>query len=375
MNQASGDGREYRVAELGRAAGVKVRNLRYYQGRGLLPPPRYVGRVALYSEAHLARLRLISDLLARGYTVKGIAELFAASDRGSCVAEFLGFEEHFTEQQPARAGPTDAPVVTCRAELRERFGDQLTDETLHRAAELGYLTVDGETITHPSRQLLDRTEELVRSGVPLAALLTVSALVRDHTTELAEHLASAVRTHLIDGDGGSDTADSGDRGSEGDGGGRGDGADGSARTGTGAPGSAVTTAGPGDAPDATPGADPRDSATHGAPGRHPRVPAAGRVASAMATLRPLAGELVRAEFARAMGLQVAAERAHHAPTATQAPIPAATPHEHKAPPTGPTGKGPARTTAQATAADPADGTDTSTPAEPPRGTDPEPDAD
>ena len=46
---------EYRIDDLARAAGTSVRNVRYYQDGGMLPPPRRQGRVALYSEAHLAR--------------------------------------------------------------------------------------------------------------------------------------------------------------------------------------------------------------------------------------------------------------------------------------------------------------------------------
>lgn len=259
------------MAELGRAAGVKVRNLRYYQGRGLLPPPRYEGRVALYSEAHLARLRLISDLLARGYPVNGIAELFAAWDRGSCLAEFLGHEHPARGCRPVVERQT--PVVTCREELRERFGDQATEEDLRRAAELGYLRVDGETITHGSPELVDLAAELVRAGVPLDALLTAGAMVRDHTARLARHLVTAV--------GAPAPADPRD-----------------------AP--APRTPGPDTDP---PDTDPSAAEPPGAepPGAAGPPPAARRLARAVATLRPLAGEALGAEFARAVDRAVAAE--------------------------------------------------------------------
>ena len=56
---------EYRIDELARASGVMVRNIRYYQGCGMLPAPRRVGRVGIYDDAHLARLRLITRLLER----------------------------------------------------------------------------------------------------------------------------------------------------------------------------------------------------------------------------------------------------------------------------------------------------------------------
>jgi DNA-binding transcriptional MerR regulator len=41
---------EYRVAEVARLAGMTVRNVRVYQDRGLLPPPRRQGRIGLYSD-------------------------------------------------------------------------------------------------------------------------------------------------------------------------------------------------------------------------------------------------------------------------------------------------------------------------------------
>ena len=49
---------DYRIDDLARAAGTTVRNVRAYQERGLLPPPRREGRVALYGDAHLARHRV-----------------------------------------------------------------------------------------------------------------------------------------------------------------------------------------------------------------------------------------------------------------------------------------------------------------------------
>src|SRR6478609_3378878 len=58
--------RAYRVAELAEAAGVSVRTVRFYRERRLLQPPRKEGRIAWYGEEHLARLRLIAELLERG---------------------------------------------------------------------------------------------------------------------------------------------------------------------------------------------------------------------------------------------------------------------------------------------------------------------
>jgi DNA-binding transcriptional MerR regulator len=64
---------DYRVEELAEAAGITVELLRSYQSKGLLPPPRHIGRVAHYGIQHLDRLRRILDLKSRGFSLKAIA--------------------------------------------------------------------------------------------------------------------------------------------------------------------------------------------------------------------------------------------------------------------------------------------------------------
>ena len=49
---------EYRVEELAKASGLPVDTIRFYQGKGLLPAPRRLGRLAVYGDAHLERLKL-----------------------------------------------------------------------------------------------------------------------------------------------------------------------------------------------------------------------------------------------------------------------------------------------------------------------------
>ncbi|HEU5448031.1 MAG TPA: MerR family transcriptional regulator, partial [Acidimicrobiia bacterium] len=65
----------YRVEELAAAAGVSVELLRSYQTKGLMDPPRRDGRVALYDDRHLERLRTIKELKDNGYSLKAIAGL------------------------------------------------------------------------------------------------------------------------------------------------------------------------------------------------------------------------------------------------------------------------------------------------------------
>src|SRR5829696_1161042 len=60
------------IDELAARSGITVRNIRYYAGRGLLPPPQLRGRTGLYGPDHLARLELVSELSALGFTLSAI---------------------------------------------------------------------------------------------------------------------------------------------------------------------------------------------------------------------------------------------------------------------------------------------------------------
>lgn len=196
MDQDAAVGGHYRRDELARAAGVKVRNLRYYQERGLLPPPRREGRIAWYSDDHLTRLRLINDLLGRGYTVNGIAELLAAWEQGGGLSQLLGLEREMT-----RDWEQGDPVVMSRAELRELFGPTASPGDTRRAAELGYVTIDGDLVTHRSRRLLEATVTLVRAGVPLAEVLDAGGFVQTQAAAVADRFVALFRAHVIGADG------------------------------------------------------------------------------------------------------------------------------------------------------------------------------
>src|SRR2546423_799648 len=60
------------IDQLADRSGITVRNIRYYTGRGLLPPPQLRGRTGLYGPDHLARLELVSELSALGFTLSAI---------------------------------------------------------------------------------------------------------------------------------------------------------------------------------------------------------------------------------------------------------------------------------------------------------------
>ncbi|WP_051422314.1 MULTISPECIES: MerR family transcriptional regulator [unclassified Streptomyces] len=178
------------MEELAERAGITVRTLRFYRERGLIQPPRREGRIAWYDDHHLARLRTITGLLERGHTLNGIADLAATFDSGRDVAEVLGLGEP-TEETPVRLTPE---------QLADYFAGEATADNLAAAMELGYLGTDGDTLVHISRRLLDASSELVRTGVPLASVLSAGRLVREHADALAELCVRVLRAHTADTD-------------------------------------------------------------------------------------------------------------------------------------------------------------------------------
>ena len=155
------------IDELARESGVTTRNIRAYQTRGLLPPPRVEGRVGYYDEGHLARLRYVAGLQARGFSLAAIQALLEAWEQGRGLTDVLGFEEALT------APWTDeTPERFPLGRLLEMFPEVIeAPELIQRTVDLGLLLPAGDEFEAPSPRLLQVGAELVRAGIPLAAAL------------------------------------------------------------------------------------------------------------------------------------------------------------------------------------------------------------
>jgi DNA-binding transcriptional MerR regulator len=182
------------IDEVARAAGTTSRNVRAYQTRGLLPPPRVVGRVGYYDQGHLARLRLISSAQARGFSLAAIAELLLAWERGKGISDVLGFEEALTapwsDEREGRLRAEDLRALFPKATISPAITD--------RAVSLGVLIPDGGTFRVPSPRLLRIGSELVELGVPLDAALEVLADLRSDTGRIAALFVELFNRHVWD---------------------------------------------------------------------------------------------------------------------------------------------------------------------------------
>ncbi len=183
---------EYRIDELARLAGSTVRNVRVYQDRGLLAPPRRDGRIGIYTDAHLARLRLIGQLLRRGYTFGNIGEMLAVWERGGDLADVLDLESAV-----GHPWSDEIPGYLTGDGLREAFGAQDTAENRARAVALGLLEPDGDRYRVPSPRLLSAGAEMVAAGMTLPDVLDLAGRLRVHVDAAARDMAVTVAGHVV----------------------------------------------------------------------------------------------------------------------------------------------------------------------------------
>ncbi|HEY2448281.1 MAG TPA: helix-turn-helix transcriptional regulator [Mycobacterium sp.] len=70
----------YGISVAAELSGVAVQSLRLYERHGLLRPARSDGGTRLYSADDLARLQRISELVAAGVNIAGIARILDLQD-------------------------------------------------------------------------------------------------------------------------------------------------------------------------------------------------------------------------------------------------------------------------------------------------------
>ena len=168
------------IDALAARVGMTVRNVRAYASRGLLPPPRLQGRTGLYDDEHVARLTLIQEMLAEGYTLAAVERVLAHVPAGVTAA---GLELHRALLTPWLP---EEPEVLDRAALESRAGLPLDDDLLDRLVDLGLVVVlpDGR-LQVLSPTLLRAGLQVVALGIPPAKAVAAQLKVGEHAREVA----------------------------------------------------------------------------------------------------------------------------------------------------------------------------------------------
>jgi DNA-binding transcriptional MerR regulator len=162
---------DYRVEQIAAAARVPVDTLRFYQARGLLPAPRREGRIAIYDDAHVERLRRIRSLQQQGFKLSQIRRVFENPELdaqepllAALIEESIGERTLSRDELAVEAGMPEGLVLAAESaglfepmivDGEPRFGE--ADLAMARAG-LGLLEAG-----FPLKELLDLATNHARS--------------------------------------------------------------------------------------------------------------------------------------------------------------------------------------------------------------------
>lgn len=177
---------DYRVETLAKAAGITVDTLRFYQAQRLLPPPRRVGRHAVYGDAHLKRLRRIKQLQADGVPLAVIRRMLepGAARTAAALRRALG-EQRGTRTMTRGELAAEAGVPEALVTAVENAG---IVDPVSAGGRAPYSEVDVELARNALR-LLDE-------GLPLADLLGLAIRQAENTREVVDRAIELFDDHV-----------------------------------------------------------------------------------------------------------------------------------------------------------------------------------
>ncbi len=184
---------EYRVAELASIAGVGVDTIRFYQSRGLIPPPVRRGRFAIYDVAHLERIRRIRTLLDSGFSLAQIRRLVEGetADPASESGDERGL-------LAALAAESVGEGTLSRVELAIETG--VPEALLASAIQAGLiqpLEIRGqERFSRSDLEMVVAALGLLGTGMPLDGLLQLAARHTEDVDRLAEQAIDLFDDHV-----------------------------------------------------------------------------------------------------------------------------------------------------------------------------------
>ena len=180
----------YRVEQLAASCDVSVDTVRYYQAKGLLPPPDREGRVAWYGKEHVERIRAVRALQRQGLTLAAIARVLdgrldladaglaaaVAAERGATVGDDLLPLDAF-------AAASGVPASLIQAVEREgiRIGRSVDGETRYTASDI---------------ELVRTALRLLEFGLPLGDLLALAREADDTMRGLADRAVELFDEHV-----------------------------------------------------------------------------------------------------------------------------------------------------------------------------------
>lgn len=178
------------LEELTARVGISVRNVRFYTSKGLVPPPIRRGRSGYYSPDHVARLELVQELQAHGFTLAAI-ERYVAGIPAEATPEDIALAR--TMLAPWQS---DLPVEMDHQQLEAKAGRTLSHEDVATLQALGVLRRRGSTYLVAGRQL-GIGLRLLDLGFPREVAVAAAAVYQEHGEQMAKELFEMIRDKLL----------------------------------------------------------------------------------------------------------------------------------------------------------------------------------
>lgn len=179
---------DYRVEQLAAACDVSVDTIRFYQSKGLLPPPRKEGRVAVYDTDHADRIRRVRALSAKGLSLAVIKRVLdgtlgrADEDLAAAVASAQVHDaDYLTIDQVAAASGVPSGLLRAVERAGLPLGRSVDGEERYTAADI---------------DLVRQGMRLLEAGLPLDALLDIATGYDAVARSLAERAIALFDHHV-----------------------------------------------------------------------------------------------------------------------------------------------------------------------------------
>ena len=180
---------ELTIDQLAARTGMTVRNVRAYSTRGLIPPPRLVGRTGYYGAEHVARLTLVREMLDQGYTLTAAERLLASAP--SSGSQALGL--YHSLMSPWDSEPEVLEPETLAAQARVEHDPAVVD----RLVEMGLAErLEDGRLRIPNAGLLRAGLEVIGLGIPVEDVLALVPGLRRQAGAVADSFVELFRSTL-----------------------------------------------------------------------------------------------------------------------------------------------------------------------------------
>lgn len=183
---------EMTIDQLAATVQMTVRNVRAYASRGLIPAPRLVGRTGYYGPEHVSRLRLIRDLLDRGYTLAAVERTL---QQHSSVSAGHALDLLNTLGEPL--GQAEEPEEMTVEALTRLAGVDHDPAFLDLLEEMGLLErVDADHVRLLRPFVVRAGAKAMALGLDRESVLELLPVLAEHTHAIAQRFVDEFRRQV-----------------------------------------------------------------------------------------------------------------------------------------------------------------------------------